>query len=787
MSSARPRQQLGNLPVDVTSFVGRRRELSEARRLLGGARLLTLAGAGGVGKTRLALRLAAEVRRTFPDGVWLADLAPLQGGELVAPTVMAALGLVDHSMRLPVDTLVEYVAGKRLLLVLDNCEHVLDWCAVLAARLLSETAGLRILATSRQLLSVEGEQVLEVPPLSVPHPDRLSAAGSLIEYEAVRLFAERAAAVVPGFAVTAGNGAVVARLCQELDGIPLAIELAAVRLRVLSAEQILERLDDRYRLLTGGSRTALPRHQTLRAAIEWSYDHCSPSEQILWVRLSVFSGGFDLETAEEVCAGEDIAQQDVFELVTGLVDKSILAREEHGTRVRYRLLETIRQYGQLRLTESGQEESLRRRHRDYYHQLALRADAAVMSPRQTQWLLHLRPDLPNIRVALELCLTEPGQAQAGLQIASALQYYWLFYGLLREARQWLARGLRLDPRPTVIRSKALSAAGFILLLQGDTDAALALRDEGNALARQLGDGRALAHAMHACGMAAWAQGDLHQAIPLLTEALERARTDGDDPTETFIDLLFLAMTTALLGDARSAACSAETLAAAQSAGAEWSIAWAKWVLGLHHWRQGDNRHATGLFQDALCLHRTFSNQWGYAWCTEALAWTAATDEQYERASRLLGATLATLRAIGGMGGFKLFAAAHERCEAQLRHALGDDAYAAAVQCGTDLSPDQAVAYALGEPAATPGPAPSTDRAPGVLTRRECEVAELVAQGLTNKQIATQLVIAPRTAEGHVERILTKLGFTSRTQIATWAAARERPANEQPNGGWGREP
>jgi predicted ATPase len=444
MSSARPRQQLGNLPVDVTSFVGRRRELSEARRLLGGARLLTLAGAGGVGKTRLALRLAAEVRRTFPDGVWLADLAPLQGGELVAPTVMAALGLVDHSMRLPVDTLVEYVAGKRLLLVLDNCEHVLDWCAVLAARLLSETAGLRILATSRQLLSVEGEQVLEVPPLSVPHPDRLSAAGSLIEYEAVRLFAERAAAVVPGFAVTAGNGAVVARLCQELDGIPLAIELAAVRLRVLSAEQILERLDDRYRLLTGGSRTALPRHQTLRAAIEWSYDHCSPSEQILWVRLSVFSGGFDLETAEEVCAGEDIAQQDVFELVTGLVDKSILAREEHGSRVRYRLLETIRQYGQLRLTESGQEESLRRRHRDYYHQLALRADAAVMSPRQTQWLLHLRPDLPNIRVALELCLTEPGQAQAGLQIASALQYYWLFYGLLREARQWLARGLRLD-------------------------------------------------------------------------------------------------------------------------------------------------------------------------------------------------------------------------------------------------------------------------------------------------------------------------------------------------------
>ncbi len=253
------------------------------------------------------------------------------------------------------ETLLEYLAGKRLLLVLDNCEHVLDACAVLATKLLSQAEALRILATSRQLLSVEGEQVMEVPPLSVPDLDWLSAAGSLTGYEAVRLFAERAAAVVPGFAVTASNGAVVARLCQGLDGMPLAIELAAVRLRVLSAEQIMEQLDDRYRLLTGGSRTGLERHQTLRAAIEWSYDLCSPQEQILWGRLSVFSGGFDLEAAEQVCAGEDIAQEDVFELVTGLLDKSVLAREEHGSRVRYRLLETIRQYGQTHLTESGQE------------------------------------------------------------------------------------------------------------------------------------------------------------------------------------------------------------------------------------------------------------------------------------------------------------------------------------------------------------------------------------------------------------------------------------------------
>jgi predicted ATPase/DNA-binding CsgD family transcriptional regulator len=773
MTSAKPWLQLGNLPMDVTSFVGRRRELSEARRLLGHARLLTLAGAGGVGKTRLALRLAGQVRRTFPDGVWLVDLAPLQDRGHVPRAVIAALGLHDHSTRRPVDTLLEHLVHKRLLLVFDNCEHLSDACAVLAAKLLSEVEGVRILATSRQILSVEGEQVLEVPPLSVPHSDWSSAGGSLIEYEAVRLFVERAAAVVPGFAITAGNDAVVARLCRGLDGIPLAIELAAVRLRVLSAEQIVERLDDRYRLLTQGSRAAFERHQTLRAAIEWSYDLCSAQEQILWGRLSVFSGSFDLEAVEQTCAAEDIPQEDVFELVAGLVDKSILSREEHGPRVRFRLLETIRQYGQLRLTEAGQEKPLRRRHRDYYHHLALRADAAVMSSGQTEWMHRLRPDLSNMRVALDFCLTEPGQVQAGLRIASALQYYWLFYGLLGEARQWLTRALELDRRPTVIRSKALSTAAYIILLQGDTDAALLLRDEGNVLARQLDDGRALAHATHICGMVAWAQGDLHDAISLLTEALERARIDGDDPTETFIDLLFLAMTTALLGDSSSATRSAETLAAAQSAGAEWSVAWGRWAVALHHFVQGDSRYATGLFQDALRLHCTFSNPWGYAWCTEALAWTAAADEQHERAARLLGATEATLRAIGGMGGFKLFAAAHEQCEAQLRRALGDDAYIAAVQRGADLSLDQAIAYALGEQTTAPRPALSPTHAPDVLTRRERQVAELIARGLSNKQIATKLVIAPRTAEGHVERILTKLGFTSRTQIAAWAAAGRR--------------
>jgi non-specific serine/threonine protein kinase len=768
MVSERSSARAFNLPLEIKSFVGRRRELGDARRLLGESRLLTLVGVGGVGKTRLALRLAAMARRTFPDGVWLAEFAPLADGDLVPQAVIAALGLRDQSARQPTDTLLEYLVDKQMLLVFDNCEHLLDACGALAARLLSEVAGVRILATSRESLNIGGEQVLEVPPLSVPGHDVVGA--SVLTYEAVGLFADRAAAVVPEFAVTAGNCAAVARLCRQLDGIPLAVELAAVRLRALSVEQILERLDDRFHLLTRGTRMSLPRHQTLKATIDWSFDLCPPRERMLWARLSVFAGGFDLEAAEQVCADEDIAQEDMCVVLAGLVDKSILAceHEENGMQVRYRLLETIRQYGRDRLAESGQERRIQQRHRDFYRRLALRAEAGFFGPEQAKWLARLRPDLPNVRVALDSCLADPDQIQPGLLVAGALLHYWIFYGLLGEARQWLVRALQLDPEPTVVRSKALAAAAHIALLQGDVEAASAMCDETVAVARRLSDGRALAHAAHISGMTAWAHGDFRDGIPLLVQALERSRTDGDDPNETFMNLLFLSMATALHGDERSAAYSAETLAAACGARAELMIAWATWARGLHHWARGDIRQATEMFQDSLRLHRTFQNLWGYGWCTEALAWIEAADDRYERAARLLGATQTLLRSIGGLGGFQLFADAHHRSESRIRDALGEDAFAAAARQGSELTLEETLDYALGTQISVPKAAhvPFYD-ATRILTPREHQVAGLIAEGLSNKQIAAKLVIAKSTAEAHVANILSKLGFTSRTQVAYW--------------------
>ncbi|MGY5124225.1 ATP-binding protein [Streptomyces nigrescens] len=352
-----PGRKAGNLPTEVTSFVGRRWEVSEARRLLARTRLLTLTGAGGLGKTRLALRVAAEVRRSFPEGAWVVDLAPLTDGALLAQTVLTALG-IDHDLARPMlPVLSDHLADKRLLLVLDNCEHLLDSCAELTRSLLAAAPHLQVLATSRQALGVDGEHLLTVRPLSAPDPNRPPAA-ALTQYEAVRLFIDRAAAVVPGFTVGDDQGAAVAGICHRLDGIPLAIELAAARLRVLSPQQILERLHDRFALLSRGSSAEPARQQTLRAAIDGSFELCTPSERRLWAYLSVFRGGFDLEAAEEVCTDDGLSQGEILDVVTGLVDKSILIREDHRDHVRLRMLETIRHYGRSLLDQGAGSEEL---------------------------------------------------------------------------------------------------------------------------------------------------------------------------------------------------------------------------------------------------------------------------------------------------------------------------------------------------------------------------------------------------------------------------------------------
>ena len=425
---------LGMLGGELTGFVGRRRELAGVREALARARLVTLTGPGGTGKTRLAVRAAAEMRRGFRDGVRVVELAALRDPALLAAEVARSLGLLDQSSRWGVATLAERLAARQILLVVDNCEHLRDACAVLVGALLRACPELRILATSREVLGVTGEVTFPVPPMPVPAEGALPGAQSLLGYEAVRLFAERGAAVLPGFAIDAGNGQAVAELCRRLEGIPLAIELAAVRLRSMSPGQILARLEDRFGLLSLGDR-AQPRHETLRAALTWSYDLMTEAEQALWARCSVFTGSFDLDAAGAVCAGQGIAPAAVADLVDALVAKSVLLRRPGGERARYGLLDTIREYGRRRLQETGQERLIQRRHRDWYAALAARQDG--LGAQQIQWIDRLDADHPNLRAALEFSLSQPGEAAAGLRMACDLWLYWESRGHLTEGRRFV--------------------------------------------------------------------------------------------------------------------------------------------------------------------------------------------------------------------------------------------------------------------------------------------------------------------------------------------------------------
>src|SRR5215472_3350934 len=468
----------GNLPAELTSFVGRRGELAEVRRLLAGSRLVTLTGIGGVGKTRLALRAAAGVRRAFRDGVWLVRLDQLRDEALVAQAVAAALGLQDRAGYAPAASLAEYLAGRQLLLVLDNCEHLVDAVAELAGLLLRAAAGLRVLATSREALTIDGETVLAVPPLPVPPPGRRLTAAELTRFPAVGLFAERAAQVVPGFAVTEANAAAVAGICRRVDGLPLAIELAAARLPVLSAQQIDERLGDRLGLLTRGGRARPARQQTLRASIEWSWELCSRAERLVWARCSVFAGGFELDAAEGVCADDRLAAGRVLDLLAGLAGKSILIAGYREGVARYRLPEPLREFGQERLCESGEETALRRRHRDWHEQLARRVDVDWLSPQMTEWAPRLFREHANVQAAQDFCQAEPGEAEAGLRIALHVwpYYYWLA-GHLSEGRYRLGQALARAREPTIWRARGLILAGYLTAIGGDRGAAQPLLEQ----------------------------------------------------------------------------------------------------------------------------------------------------------------------------------------------------------------------------------------------------------------------------------------------------------------------
>ncbi|AMW15502.1 LuxR family transcriptional regulator [Streptomyces qaidamensis] len=869
MGGSAPRRD-HHLPAETTSFVDRRGELTQGRELLARARLVTLTGPGGVGKTRLAARIAARVQRAFPDGVRFVHLSGLHDPALVPLAAADALGLHDRSAQPPLAALVEQARDRRLLLVVDNCEHVAGACARLAAALLHGTEGVRILATSRHRLGLTEEHLLEVRPLPVPDPDGdLSAAQA---YPALTLFADRAAAVVPGFRLTPANRASVARLCHRLDGLPLAIELAAVRMRVLDVDQLLDRLDDRYRFLTTGSPAALPRHQTLRAAVAWSHDLCTRPEQTVWARLSVLAGSFDLETAEAVCAdatpetvarppgerGHPVAlphsatlpalpaqssagcgagarpadgtgagvrtgecsgaggwfgdgpgaraqpadrpgtrlrpaavptgtlallpppglrRDDVLEAVAGLVDKSVLCRETGPGGVRYRLLDTLRQYGleQLR-RDTGQEEAARRRQRDWMARRAEQYERGWFGPGQPETAALLRADQDNLRAALDFSLTAPGEALAGLRLAGTLWFHWHACGASREGLYWLDRALAAAPGPTRERARGLWVAGLLAAATRDFPRGRGHAADALALAHALGDTAEAAHAEYVIGVIRLFGDDLPGALRHFESTVARGPVPGQHLSLVGLDQVELACALGFLGEAeRAVEVCEQALRLCERHGEQWVRSYVLRMLALAHTVRGDWPRAQRHAREALRLKLAVHDVIGIALTLDLLASIEARRGAPEDAALLLGGADRVWADIdtGRWGSHTLNSVRRDSEERAVR-ALGPEAFERARRRGGALGLRELAGHALQEPGRPPG-AEAADQPPredttGPLTRRETEVARLVAEGLANQQIADRLVIARRTAEGHVERILGKLGFSNRSQIASWMTA-----------------
>ncbi|PWK81769.1 putative ATPase [Lentzea atacamensis] len=743
----------GNLPADTTTFVGRRHDVTEVRRLLSESRLVTLTGVGGVGKTRLALRAAAETHRAFRDGVWFVDLGGVTDRELVVHTVLGQLGVHDDTVRQHRTVLVEHLRDRQALMVLDNCEHVVESTADLVDVLLRSAPGLRVLATSRERLGVDGEHLWQVAPLP--------------EDPSLTLFAERAAAVEPGFAVSAANRDKVAQICALLDGIPLAIELAAVRLRVLTLDHLLSRLDNTFRVLVEGKRGGVPRHQTLQAAVDWSFHLCTRSEQMLWARASVFRGTFDLEAAERVCSGDSVAPDDIVHSLSGLVDKSVVVAEQHPSGTRFRLLEPLRQYGLEKLRGAGREQAVRERHRDHFIEWAEHREKEWFGPRQPQIFLLTRLEHANLRSALDFCFEQDGER--AVYLAATLWFYWAGCGMLGEGRYWLDRALA-DAKPGPERAKALWVNGYVATLQGDLTPSARMLEECRQYALSVPDETALAYSTHRLACALLVGDDLDQAEELFEEAILLYRGQGTVNSHTMLAGIELAIAATFRHDfAAAERLCVEAKAVGEEHGELWAQAYAIYVLALCAWVSGDFARADQLGRECLRIKRTFHDLLGIVLAIEVLAWIAATQGNAVRAATLLGATSEIWQSVGyPMFGSRYFGAPHGECEAATISALGEQEFRAVFRKGMDLELEEAISFAIGEQLAEETP---TSAAPTPLTKREQQVADLIAGGMSNKEIAAKLVIARRTAEGHVERILQKLGFTSRAQIATWVTER----------------
>ncbi len=820
-------QRLGNLPAEPNSFVGRDRDLSDLQLLISNVRVLTLCGPGGIGKTRLAIRLGWQLAGEFPDGVWLVELGSTADPVLAARQVATVLGVSEEHGRSAAATLADALRGRHLLLILDTCEHVVDAVADLAGLLIASCPQLRVVATSREPLRVRGETVWRVQPLSLP-PEQAPLPGlagpdpaAATEHEAVQLFADRARAVRPGFQLTEDNCAHVVWICQTLDGVPLAIELAAARIRALSVEQIAARLDDRFRLLASGDRTAPPRQQTLQAAVDWSFELLTRDEQIMLRRLSVFAG-WSLEMAEQVCADEQIPVSRVLDLLAALIDKSLVALEEElAGDARYRLLDTIRQYAADRLADSGEQETVRDRQLSCMLALVEEIDRRAFTSGALTWAEQVRlyrrisAEQGNFRAALTFCV-DRRDAERGLRLCSALRSPWVVQGDVTEGLSWFGRFMAVDePVPAGVRARALMLSAELAFEYQDYLAAARSAQAAVAMcaaypaASPAGGLRLLALVSLRAGLAEQA---LAQADAALAAAVAHA-----DSWEQGLTQVARATVLARSGQLADAQTGYETALSLLAGSNGWGIANALYGFGSLARARRDNAGAQRHFRAALGYFTELGARTEIARCLAGLGWVALDELDLPAAAASLAESLelsiATGQRLGIARGIEAFAALSvargddaaaarlEGAAAALReavsparpaaaqsrlhgllaaahHRLGPELTAELVAEGRLMSPHDAARQALHSVADVTASTPDADRdedgaapSPGsVLTAREHEIALLIARGLSNRGIAEELFISPATAARHVANILAKLGLNSRTQVAAWVVS-----------------
>jgi len=699
--SAPPRDPPCNLPAPPTPLLGREREVARALELLrrDGVRLLTLSGPAGVGKTRLSVDVAAGLRADYADGVFLVSLAPLRDPALVASAITQALGVREQGDRPLHDTLIEHLRDKRLLLLLDNFEHVAQ-AAPLLAELLAACPTLTLLVTSRAPVHVRGEHTLPVPPLAVPDLAAILPLDTLAALPAVALFVQRAEAVAPDFALTPANAAAVAAICRRLDGLPLAIELAAARVTLLSPEALLARLDHRLPMLVGGARDLPERQQTLHAAIGWSYDLLHAGERALFRRLSVFAGGATLDAVEAVCGAGGELEGDALEWLAALVDKNLLRREEGPSgEPRVGLLETIREYGREQLAANGELEATGRAHTAYYLTLVETAQPEIVGPRQQAWLERLEREHDNLRAALRWA-SESNEIELGLRLAGVLWRLWYMHGHLDEGRAWLEGLLeRKGTVATAVRAEALRGAGVLAVQQGELGSATALCAESLTLYRDLGDIRGIADMLNALANAAREQGDYARAMVLYEDSLARYRA-LEDTQGIAVALNNLGTAARYHGNLeRAATLYQDSLALRRTLGDTQGIAHTLKNLGAVAQARGDVVQAPVWYTEGLTLSRSTGNTWLMAPILEGLAGVARLQGRAEGAARLMGAA-ATLRKNIGSTLTPVERDGYGRDKDTVRAALGEESFAAAWAEGAALSLEQAVAEALEEGVST---------------------------------------------------------------------------------------